>query len=145
MLKELSFQNNVFLEKDVLTKASPSERLNNKLLVSNKLKVFVVNVGGILGLVHSLKRYEGGLDEECTYDEEIIGWVGDRTQKRDPKVVVIDGPDMQWKKVSVYTSKEGYTSFYNDKANRKSFIARRRMIQPPTLCFRSCCWSHRPW
>ena len=55
MLKELSFQHNIYLETDEAKKRSLAARLNKKLLASNKLKVFVVNVGGILRLVYSLK------------------------------------------------------------------------------------------
>ena len=112
MLKELSFQHNIYLEADEAKKRSLAARLNKKLLTSNKLKVCVVNVGGILRLVHSLKRYEGEWDEECKFDEKVIGWVGDRTHKRDPKVVIIDGPDLLWKKVSVFSSEAKYSKLY---------------------------------
>lgn len=59
--------------------------------------------------------------EECEFDEKFIGWMGDRTNKRDPKVVVIDGLDLLWKKVSVFSSEAEYAEFYSDKANRKRF------------------------
>ena len=51
----------------------------------------------------------------------VIGWVGDRTHKRDPKVVLINGADFLWKKVPVFSSETAYTQFYSDKANRKRF------------------------
>ena len=121
MLKELSYQNDIFSEPDEAKRRSQAARLNKKLLATNTLKVFVVNVGGILRLVHSLKRYEGEMDEESEFDEGVIGWVGDRTHKRDPKVVLIDGAAFLWKKVSVFSSETAYTTFYSDKANRKRF------------------------
>lgn len=41
MLKELSFQNNIFAEKDATKKAAMVAKLNKQLLASNELRVFV--------------------------------------------------------------------------------------------------------
>ena len=133
MLKELSFQHNIYVETDANKKAALVDTFNKKLLASNKLKVFVVNVGGILRLVHSLKLYEGEMDEECEYDETVIGWVGDRTETKDPKVVQIDESAMLWSEMEVMTSEEPYKKFYEDSAQRKRFYKKEDNDSTKTL------------
>ena len=122
ILAELKVQNDIFSEGDKEKRKSLINTFYHKVVGTTSVVCFVGVSDGLLRVVHGIGKYVAGLVEESTYDQTLIGFVGDRSKSKDPVAVKVDGSSLTWTNYSAsFHSEASFRQFYMKSENRTKF------------------------
>jgi len=77
---------------------------------------------GFLRVVHTIGEYQAEFGDSCEYDENIIGFVGDRAGSNVPMPVKLTDKRIGWKlEKGTFKSEATLRTFYTDTANTNKF------------------------
>lgn len=83
----------------------------------------VAVMDGYVRLVHSVHIYTGHLFRPSTFDDKIVGFVGDRADGVDPSAVILTEANFDWLDLDVVTSEMEMVTFFAAPENRgKLFV-----------------------
>jgi uncharacterized membrane protein YgcG len=121
MLGELEMQTNIFKEADKNTRDRLVRKWYKKVLGTASLLPMVGVTNGHLRVVFGIAEYQAGFGEECIYDEEVVGFMGDRTASKSPMLIKLS-KRVGWRIVKkAFTGESTLRTFYADAGNAKKF------------------------
>ena len=122
MLGELTMQHTIFGEQEEKKRGTLVSRWMRKVLGSTSVVPMVGVKNGFLRVVHTIGEYQAEFGESCEYDENIIGFVGDRVGSNVPMPVKLTDKRIGWKlEKGTFKSEATLRTFYTDTANTNKF------------------------
>ena len=122
MLGELRMQHTIFGEQEEKKRGTLVSRWMRKVLGSTSVVPMVGVKNGFLRVVHTIGEYQAEFGDSCEYDENIIGFVGDRAGSNVPMPVKLTDKRIGWKlEKGTFKSEATLRTFYTDTANTNKF------------------------
>ena len=124
MLRELAVQHtNIWKVAAGDAREQAVNGLADKIIGSSNLVTLIAVMDGFVRVVHSVHKYYGQMFHPSTFDDKIIGFVGDRADGVDPSAVILSREHFRWVELDAVTSELELATFYSAPENKKKLFS----------------------